>query len=168
MINMTWRKIFKMQWAMKLRFALDKSRKIPDSEMCICGGDSPFDLELQSVWGVRGVKTGFNLGAHAIWSDSVVITELVPKWNPFHKLCDDLHIASDIPYRLGALKLTIVKGVKLNQTYLLIKGDTQMGFTPKWCTLQPSQVPQKLWMSSENASFWSKSTACNGVTAIWR
>ena len=34
---------------MKLRFALDESRRIPDSEMCICGGDSPFDLELQSV-----------------------------------------------------------------------------------------------------------------------
>ena len=33
-------------------------------------------------------------------SDYVVMTELAPKWSPFHVLCD-LHIVGDTPYRFG-------------------------------------------------------------------
>ena len=41
------------------------------------------------------------IGAHIFRSDYAVVTELAPKWSPFHVLCDDLHIVGDTPYRFG-------------------------------------------------------------------
>ena len=35
------------------------------------------------------------------------MTELGPKWSPFHVLWDDLHIVGDTPYRFGVIRLWI-------------------------------------------------------------
>ena len=71
-------------------------------------GDAPKRLEVIQLWSwqnLRNVKIGFNLGAHNFRLDFAVMTELVPKWSPFHVLCDDLHIVGDTPYRLGVIQL---------------------------------------------------------------
>ena len=76
--------------------------------MCICGGDTPNGFGATELWkltrfGKRENK--LNLGAHIFRSDYAIMTELVPKWSPFHVLCDDLHIVGDTPYRFGVIQL---------------------------------------------------------------
>ena len=111
---MTWRKVLwavvapkcNGLWSSDLRWIKVERRLIP--VMCICGGDTPNGFGTTELWKLTRFgkrENRLNLGAHIFRSDYAIMTELAPKWRPFHVLCDDLHIVGDTPYRFGVLQL---------------------------------------------------------------
>ena len=100
-------------------------------------GDTPYRFGVIQLWSwqnLGNVKIGFNVGAYIFQSDYAIITELAPKWSPFHVLCDDLNIVGDTPYRFGVTQLWSWLyyerrkiWVELNHPYLLNKDDSGGG-----------------------------------------
>ena len=111
---MTWRKVLWADvapkrnglWRSDLRWIKVERRLIP--VMCICGGDTPNGFGATELWKLTRFgkhENRLNLGAHIFRSDYPIMTELAPKWSPFHVLCDDLHIVGDTSYRFGVIQL---------------------------------------------------------------